>query len=306
MNFETTMQTDYIHRIDKALRFIDDNLDGDLNLDTVAAVAHYSPFHFHRIFRAITNESLNIYINRRRIERAAAVLMHKPEISISELSFQFGFNGNSSFTRSFKKFYGVSPAEFRKRLPDRFSKIRQAESKNGQAKELFEKYICNINILKNWITMNAKVEIKEMPTFNLACVTSIGVNGLSHAYEELLKWATPNGLLNNPEAKMVTIYHDSFKVTSPDKVRMSAGIKLDQPVETKGKVHPETIEKGTCIVGRFEITPQEFERSWSSLFIWMNENGYKKAARNPFEIYHNNYKEHPGQKCFVDLCIPIE
>jgi AraC family transcriptional regulator len=302
----TGEQPDYIFRINKALRYIDQHLDATLDLDSIAAVAHYSPFHFHRIFKAITNESLNVYINRRRLEKAVAVLMYKPEITITELSLQFGFNSNSSFTRSFKKLYGVSPAEFRKTLPGRFSKIRQAESKNGQEQGLFEEYLCNIDNLKTWITMNAKVEIKEMPVINLACITSIGVNGLSNAYEDLVKWATPQGILNNPETRMVTVYHDSFKITSPDKVRISAGIKVNEPVEATGKVHPETIEKGRCIVGRFEITPTDFERSWSSLFIWMNENGFKKADRKPFEIYHNDYRQHPEKKCLVDFCIPVE
>ncbi len=297
---------EYIFRINKAIRYIDGHLDATLDLETIAAVAHYSPYHFHRIFKAITNESLNVYINRKRLEKAAAVLMYKPEVSITELSLQFGFTGNSSFTRSFKKFYSISPAEFRKTLPDRFSKIRQAESKNGQEEGLFEEYLCNIENLKTWITMNAKVEIKEMSRINLACITSIGVNGLSNAYEDLVKWATPQGLLNNPETKMITVYHDSFKITSPDKVRISAGIKVNGPVEAIGKIHPETIEKGRCIVGRFEIPLTEFERSWSSMFIWMNENGYKKADRNPFEIYHNDYRQHPEKKCIVDFCIPVE
>jgi len=297
---------DYIFRINKALRYIDQHLDATLDLDTIAAVAHYSPFHFHRIFKAITNESLNVYINRMRLEKAAAVLMYKPEITITELSLQFGFSSNSSFTRSFKKFYGVSPAEFRKTLPGRFSKIRQTESKNGQEQGLFEEYLCNIDNLKTWITMNAKVEIKEMPLINLACITSIGSSGLSNAYEDLVKWATPRGILNNPETRMITVYHDSFKITSPDKVRISAGIRVNEPVEAAGKVHPETIGKGRCIVARFEIPLTDFERSWSSLFIWMNENGFKKADKKPFEIYHNDYRRHPEKKCLVDFCIPVE
>lgn len=306
MNFDRIIQTDYINRINKALQFIDQNLDAELTLDSVAEIACYSPFHFHRIFKAITSESLNSYINRRRIEKAAAVLMYQPQVSIAELSLQFGFNSNASFTRSFKKYYGISPAGFRKTLPNRFSKISQTESKNGQESGVFEKYICNINQLKNWLYMNAKIEIKKMPQLNLACVTSIGVKGIADAYDELLKWVIPQGLLDHPENKMITIYHDSFKITSPDKVRMSACIKLTQPAKPNGKIHLRTIEEGKYIVGRFEITLAEFEKSWSSLFIWMNENGYKKAEKNPFEIYHNNFKEHPEKKCMVDFCIPIE
>jgi AraC family transcriptional regulator len=231
--------------------------------------------------------------------------MYKPEVSVSELSLQFEFTSNSSFTRSFKKFYGISPSEFRKKMPHRFSKISQPESKNGQENGIFEKYLCNITNLKTWIKMNAKVAIKEMPKLNLACITSIGVNGISNAYDALLKWATPNGLLNNSETKMVTIYQDNFKITSPDKVRISACIQLKKAIKTSGRIHLTSIEEGKYIVGHFEIALHEFEKSWSSLFIWMNENGYKKADRNPFEIYYNNFHEHPEKKSILDFCIPI-
>ncbi len=79
-----------------------------------------------------------------------------------------------------------------------------------------------------------------------------------------------------------------------------------KPIEVEGDIGLTTIKKGKHIVGRFEITPVNFEKSWSSLFIWMAENGYKKREENPFEIYHNDFRTHPEGKMIVDLLIPIE
>lgn len=306
VNSENETQADYISRINKALQFIDSNLDKNLTLETVSKTVFYSPFHFHRIFKALTNETLNAYINRKRVEKAASVLMHKKGISITELSLQYGFTSNSSFTRAFKKFYGVSPSEFSKQSPSKYSKISQIESKNGQGHPVFETYICNINNLKNWIKMNAKIEIKTMPALDLAYVTSIGPQNLTNAFDRLIKWATPKGLMNNSNTKMATIYYDSFKITEPNKVRMRACLLLDKRIETESGIGLTSTEAGKFIIGNFEIGPQDFEKSWSGLFIWMNENGYKKADRNPFEIYHNNFNEHPEKKCIVDFYIPIE
>ena len=153
-SFDKEVQSTYISSVNKALQFIDENLDTNLSLETISKVACFSPFHFHRIFKAITNETLNSYINRKRIEKVASVLTHKPEVSITELSLLFGFNSNSSLTRAFKKYYNISPSEFRRQKNSRFSKIGKVESKNGQEQVVFEEYICSINNLKNWIIRN--------------------------------------------------------------------------------------------------------------------------------------------------------
>lgn len=301
---ENNIQTDYKNRINKVFQYIDDNLDTNLSLNTVSEIAFFSPFHFHRVFKTITGETLNEYITRRRIEKSASVLIHHRNAPLIEIATKYGFTENSSFTRAFKKFYGISPTAFRKQNPNKFSKISQLESKNSQDYPNQEKYICILNNLKNWVKMNAKIEIREMPKMNLAYVASIGPQNLETAYHQLLQRATPKGLINE-QAKMVTIYHDSFKITAAHQVRMSACILLDKAVETEGEIGLTSLEKGKCIIGSFEIGLHEFEKSWTGLFIWMNENGYQKVDRNPFEIYHNNYQEHPERKAIVDFCIPI-
>ena len=153
--------------------------------------------------------------------------------------------------------------------------------------------------------MNAKIEVRETTELKLAGVTHVGVIGIESAFEKLTKWAVPKGLLKNSEAKMGRLFYDSFKITAPNKVRMSVFLATDEPFETEGEINRLTINSAKCIVGRFEITHDEFEKAWTSLFIWMNENGYKKGGAHPFEIYHNDYREHPEHKFIVDLYIPV-
>ncbi len=300
------IEKDYISRINLALKYIDNNLDFELSLESLSKMALYSPFHFHRIFKALVGETLHAYIIRKRIEKTASVLLHKRHISITELSLQYGFNSNASFTRAFKRFYGISPSEFRKENPDKFSKISTVESKNGQEIQVFEKYICNINNHLNWIKMHANIEIKEVPELKFASMTHFGVHGVENVFDRLLKWAKSKDLMKNPGTKMARIFHDSFKITDPNKVRMSICLLTNEPFIVKGEINAGIIKKSKSIVGHFEIAPDDFEKSWSSLFIWMNENGYKKAEEHPFEIYHNDFRENPEKKCIVDLHIPIE
>ncbi len=299
---EHDLQTDYKIRIHRVFEYIENNLDADLSLNGLAEIGCFSPFHFHRVFKAITNETINEYVTRKRLEKAALDLIHQ-RLSVSEISLKYGFNNHSTFTRAFKKFYATSPTEFRKENPNRFSKIRQLESKNGQSYPDQEKYLRVIDNLKNWINMNAKIQVKELPAMKLAHVSCTGPENMPATYEKLIRWATPKGLMGG--AKLVTIYYDSFKVTEASKVRMSACLLLNDPVQPEGEIGLTSIERGKSIVGSFEIGLHEYEKSWTGLFVWMNENGYKKADREPFEIYHNDYHDHPEQKAIVDFCIPV-
>lgn len=298
------LKANYKSRIDRVFKFIDENIASNLSLNVVSEIAFYAPFHFLRVFKYITGETLKGYVTRKRIEKSAAVLLHN-NVRITELAHQFGFSDNASYSKTFKKHYGVSPTEFKNQNPYRHSKIRQLKSKNGQDYPEYEEYICIINNLKKWIEMRAKIEIKELPKMDLAYVTSIGPQNLQMAYRKLIQWGTPKGLITD-QSKMITVYHDSFKVTEANSVRMSASILLSKPVVAEGEIGLATIEAGQYIVGSFEIALNEFEKSWAGLFLWMNENGYKKADREPFEIYHNNFNEHPKRKAIVDFCIPIK
>lgn len=306
MSISEKVAKENLARINKALYFIDQNLDRKLLLKDIAREAHFSSFHFHRLFSVILGETPNEYITRKKIERAAAYFINKKDISVTEASERTGFSSISTFSRAFKKFYGLSPQEFKEKSPDKFSKIRKTQSKMGQIEVSFEQYIRSIQQSLNWIAMNASTEIKTTEEFNIAYVSHVGkIDDIGNAYDTLIKWAAPNGLMGQENLRMVTIYHDSPKITDPNHLRMSAGMILNQLTKVEGEIGLRTLEASKCIVSRFEIVPFEFQQAWESNFAWMIEKGYKKSDQHPFEIYYNNYVDHPEGKFIVDLCIPI-
>ena len=65
---------DYQQRVGRAIQHLEQHLDGDLSLPELAGVASFSPFHFHRVFRALTGEGVAEHVRRLRLERAAARL----------------------------------------------------------------------------------------------------------------------------------------------------------------------------------------------------------------------------------------
>ncbi len=304
MHSKDEIQADRKNRIDRAFYYIEENLDTHLSLSKVADVACFSPFHFHRIFKTVTGETLNEFITRKKIERSVADLLHK-DLKVGEIAHSYGFGDNAAFTKAFKKYYGYSPSAFKKRHPNPLAKIRRLQSKNGQKYPDPAEYLCIINQLRKWMNMNAKINIKELPEMNFAYISCLGAQELPGAFQKLIQWAAPKGLMSD-QARLMTIYHDSLKITEEEKARFSACFILKQLPNVKSDIALNRMPGGRFIVGSFEISTEEFEKSWSGLYLWMNENGYQRADRDSFEIYYNNFNEHPEKKAIVDFCITIQ
>lgn len=297
---------EYKKRIVKTIQYIDNHIDGNLSLEKVSEVSAYSPFHFHRIFKLVTGETLQNYIIRKKIEKSALHLAIHKSMEIKEIYWNLGFSNHSAFCKTFKKYYGLAPTEFRRSAPEKFHKILQTHSKNGQVDTVFSQYICNIENLLNWTNMNLKIEVKEMPEMNLASVMSLGMANVEPSFNILIDWAKKKNLFPRENVKMISVYHDSCKITPLDKVRIHACMLLDEKLkQQEGEVFPEILDGGKYIVGSGEVTLNDFEQCWVSLFLWMNENHYSTRRTFPYEIYHTNFKEHPEGKMIVDFCIPI-
>jgi AraC family transcriptional regulator len=300
------VRKEHVARVNNAILYIENNLSEKLMLNDIAEKAYFSPFHFHRIFSLVVGETVNNFIIRKRIEKAASFLIHQKDTPVTTISETVGFTSLSSFSRAFKKFYGVSPVEFKELSPNKFSKICKTESKKGQVTVSFEQYICNINNSIKWFKMKAKVSVQNVEELQMAYISHKGeMEKIGEVFNRLIQWAAPKGLMNQDNLRLLTVYHDSPKITSPDNIRSSIAIVLNSKTSVEGEVSLKTMNPGKCIVSRFEITPNEFQQAWESNFVWMSENGYKKGDKDPFEIYYNNCQEHPENKFIVDLCIPI-
>src|SRR5262252_10707138 len=103
-----------MHRVIEA---IDGRLDQPLDLASLAAVAHFSPYHFHRVFAAWTGETLGDYLRRRRVEQAASRLAAQPKLSVLQVALSVGFGSGEAFTRAFKAHFGCAPSVWRARAP---------------------------------------------------------------------------------------------------------------------------------------------------------------------------------------------
>jgi AraC family transcriptional regulator len=95
------------------VEYVEEHLDGNLTLEQIAAVAHLSPYHFARQFKATTGLPPHQYVLARRVERAQQ-LLREDDLSLAEVAAGAGFSDQSHFAQHFKRLVGVTPGQFRK------------------------------------------------------------------------------------------------------------------------------------------------------------------------------------------------
>lgn len=132
MSAKDKSRQEYIARINRVMDYIEKHLNEEITLDKIAQVACFSPFHFHRVFSTLTNETINAFIQRKRIEKAAQQLINEDNVSISEIAYNCGFGSVSHFSRTFRKYFGMTAKEFRETEKAFYAKDGKYFSKSGQ------------------------------------------------------------------------------------------------------------------------------------------------------------------------------
>src|SRR5262249_40928632 len=102
--------------ITKAKQFIREHHHEDLSLGQVASAVHTSLFYFCKLFRKVTGTAFTEFVSRTRVEKARDLLLN-PNLRISEIAYEVGFQSLTHFNRVFKKITGESPTDYRNRLP---------------------------------------------------------------------------------------------------------------------------------------------------------------------------------------------
>ena len=102
--------------IARARKFIEDHQTEHLSLGQVARAVNMSSFYFCKLFKKATGINFTDYVSRVRVERAKNLLLN-PNVRITEVAYEVGFQSLTHFNRVFRKVSGESPTSYRQRLP---------------------------------------------------------------------------------------------------------------------------------------------------------------------------------------------
>ncbi len=314
------MNEEYISRINRVIDFIENNLDQELPLQKLATVANFSPFHFHRIFKAMLGETLNQFVQRLRIEKASSLLLLHPEKNITRIAFDCGFSSSAAFARSFKEYFGISASEYKStysKISKTESNLSKYDSKMRQDMYEFSTYIDNQTNQYIWrihmpTIKEATIEVKKQPQKHVAYVRHIGPYKGDGALfgklsSKLMRWAGPRGLLQFPKTEMLNVYHDDPNVTSEENLRLSVCITVPEATKVDGEIGMMILSAGDYAMARFEIKEDQFEEAWQMVMgKWLPQSGYQPDDKPCYELCHNDPNEHPENVHIVDICVPVK
>ncbi len=290
----------YIERVNKVIDYIEENLEEKIDLDELAEVSSFTKFHFHRIFYSFTNEPLYSFINRLRVERAAALLLNHKS-SITDIAFSCGFNDSATFSRAFKKHFKISASEWKKKK----------NSKIHQDIPIRPLYNLKRNTTKECTIEPVSIEEKILQEMTIAYVRHTGsFAGNSRLFQSLYKKlirSIPIEHLNYPESKDIIIYHDPIGITEKEKLRISVGITVPDNVNASGETGRLIITKGKYIICTFELKNEDYGKAWTHVFRYIiPKHGLQVADGYCFEMYNRNCYNKVNGTTTVSICVPIK
>lgn len=302
----------YEKRINTAIEYIENNLSGNISLNKLAEIACFSPFHFHRVFHALTGESPADFVRRLRLEFAANCLIYNPLLAITEVAYKCGLSSPAIFSRLFKERFGKTPREWRF---DKNSKKNQIKSKKKKAISDPSWYNLIRELQKTEPVGNkkfakVKVELRNVPTMRIACVKHIkgyeDSEGIRSAYERLFHWAGTKGYIAN-NTKVIGMSFDNPSITPKNKCRYKACITVSQEAKPEGGVSITETHAGIYAVARFKGNVDIFRNAYDYMFnTWLPKSGYQFDDFTCFEIYSGKPETLQPKKVEFELYLPVK
>ncbi|MEI9963807.1 MAG: AraC family transcriptional regulator [Caulobacteraceae bacterium] len=258
------------------------NLDRRIDLKELAEIACFSPYHFHRIYRAMMGETVADTATRLRLHRAAGDLVSS-ERPLMEIARRAGYSSVAAFSRAFRNHYSATPAVFRQRRVGGAGAARA-----GRALE-------------------TPVFIEERTPTRLAAMVHIGPYAeIGRTFERLRAWAGPRGLIR-PGFLPVGLFHDDPNVTAEEDLRSEAAVMVGPEVDGDEDVRIVELPGGRHAVLVWRGPYGDDDTPYDELFgRWLPESGEEPAASPHFMIFLNDLHTTPPDELLRAVCLPLK
>ena len=267
-----TTRLDYRKRILRVVEFIQDHLHDELDMETLASVAAFSPYHWHRVYRGIAGETAAQTVRRLRLHHAAGSLVQTRN-PIAAIARSAGYQSTAAFTRAFANSYGITPAAYREH-----GSLTALDSQPTAAGG-------EVSMTKHPVT------IETLPGCTIAAIGHLGpYMNIGESFEKLIVMTDAQSLLQ-----------------AGADLRSEAGIEVPADYDAKAPLRKISIEAGRHAVMHHKGPYAELETAYNWLFgTWLPESGEEPANRPCFEFYLNDCKSLPPAEWLTDICLPLK
>lgn len=284
MNKQVTLIA-YEHRIQRVLKHIAAYPSQDHSLDSLAEIACFSPYHFHRIYRAIMRETVTDTLRRQRLHAAAGALLesNQPLEAVAQLA---GYGSLAAFSRAFQSSYGIAPGAYRTQgalvHPSPYQSVEET-------------------------TMSYSVDIRTAPAHHVARIAHSGnYQQIGGAFDKIAAWAGANNLFG-PDSLMIGVFYDDPDSVALDKLRSHACLTVPPATPVTGEIDLGTIPGGKFAVVRHKGPYAELPKAYAWLFQeWLVKSAEEADDSPCYEVYLNDPSSLPPAEWLTDIHLPLK
>lgn len=273
----------------RTLVHIQAHLDSDLNLDTLSRLAAMSPYHFQRLFARATGETPKRYVARLRLERAA-FRIRLQNAKLLEIALDCGYQNHETFTRAFRRHFGIAPSRYRVELAAESGSIgRRPSAGPGSDYALSE------------------VTIRNLRPAHLAFIRHTGsyAEVPQRLFDSLRIWAGYRGLAQPPI--WMGLGHDAPSTTPPAHQRFDAAIVVPDRFEATGPLGYQHFAGGYHAIATHVGPYASLEAAYSELLpSLLTLRGYRLVGLPVLEIYQTDEMRTSNPLSTTELCFPVE
>ncbi len=274
----------YGKRLLRVSAHIYEHLDEDMDLDRLSQIACLSAHHWHRVYRAVHNETLAATVRRLRLHRAAGDLVRSGR-PVRDIAARWGYPNLQSFTRAFAAAYGMPPARYRKEGSHRAF----APENHEESLRMFD------------------VSIRTLPEQTLLGIAHSGsYMGIGKAFEALYGALFARNLFT-PDMRMIGLFLDDPDLVGEDRLRSFAAVTAGQEVPAEPPLERRVLAGGDYAVLRHKGPYADMGAAYRWLYgTWLPASGRAIRDEVMFEAYLNNPREVPPTELLTEICLPLQ
>jgi AraC family transcriptional regulator len=280
-------------QVARARKFLRAHVGEPLSLEAVARAAGASPFHFARLYHAITGETVFATLTRLRVE-AGALRLGGREEAVSRIALDVGYQTPSSFNKAFRAALGVSPSQF-----------RQASA--GGRRTLVETLRRRaVPPVERPLKISTRPQLCRREPTRFAYVREHG----GYAEVAPLAWAnlwTRFGLADLSTCEHIGASYDDPQSVAAEALRYDAGVTLPDGVALPRGVAEALLPGGAWASFTYRGPYHFIADAFDQLFRYWVATARPRLRRAPcLEIYRNDPAVVPEKDLLTELLIPVE